>query len=74
MLQAEWKDLRTRRQMNPDVRVGLGSASFWSATDYLQAQRIRRRITAHFSRAFKVCVALAARMPRSHTWRMRHSF
>ncbi|GIL89123.1 hypothetical protein Vretimale_16172 [Volvox reticuliferus] len=41
-----------RGDFNPDVRLALSNARFWSPADYLQAQRIRARANVHFRRVF----------------------
>ena len=51
-----WKwalaDGRARRRLSPETRVSLAQAARLSATDYLQALRIRTRLMTHVARLF----------------------
>lgn len=55
-MQAALQDGGTRRQMNTETRVALalGGGGF-TAAHYIQAQKIRTRVEAHFRRAFASC-------------------
>jgi Asp-tRNA(Asn)/Glu-tRNA(Gln) amidotransferase A subunit family amidase len=41
------------REYGPDVRANLALAQSFSASDYIQAQRVRTRIITHFKHAFE---------------------
>jgi Asp-tRNA(Asn)/Glu-tRNA(Gln) amidotransferase A subunit family amidase len=41
------------RQLGPDVRITFAAAKFFTAADYVQAQCIRRRMTANLAHACK---------------------
>ena len=50
---------RLRRQLGLGIRVTFASVSQFTASDYIQAQRLRRRTARHFSAAFGKCDVLA---------------
>ena len=45
--------------MNADTRVIMRVGEAFTATDYLQAQKIRTRLMVHLDRAFQSCDILA---------------
>lgn len=47
-----------RREQSAAVRINLALARTLTARDYVQAQRARTRVAAHFARAFELCDAL----------------
>lgn len=58
-MQSYWDDPSVRAQFNPDVRLALGIVRHWTSADYLTAQRIRARGTAHLRRALTACHVIA---------------